>query len=84
MSPIIIIGAGALILFIGVGLGYWFGNAGRKQETAKAGEIQAELADYRRQVSEHFSATASHFEAIGDEYRKLYAHMASGAGALLS
>ena len=82
MSPIVLIGAGAVILLIGIGLGFWFGNAGRKRETAKTSEVQAELDTYRRDVSEHFSATAAHFQTIGEEYRRLYEHMAVGAQAL--
>ncbi len=49
---------------------------------AKTAEVQAELDDYRRQVSEHFKTTAVHFESIGAEYRRLYEHMAAGAGSL--
>jgi uncharacterized membrane-anchored protein YhcB (DUF1043 family) len=81
MDPITI-GAGALMLLAGVGIGYWLGNSGRARETEKADGIQAELDDYRRRVTDHFSTTAGHFQAIGDEYRKLYGHMAAGAGAL--
>jgi hypothetical protein len=82
MSPIALIGAGVLLLLLGAGFGYWIGSfAGRKQ-LAKSGAIQAEFDDYRRDVTEHFSATAEHFRSIGAEYRKLYDHMATGAGAL--
>jgi uncharacterized membrane-anchored protein YhcB (DUF1043 family) len=82
MNPMILIGAGALILLIGAGLGYWLGSFGRRKASAEAEEVRAELDDYRRQVTEHFSTTAAHFEAIGAEYRKLYEHMATGAGEL--
>jgi len=82
MSSIVLIGAGALILFAGIGLGYWFGNSGRKHETEKAGKLQAELDNYRRDVTRHFDETAAHFRSIGKEYRKLYEHMAEGAGKL--
>jgi uncharacterized membrane-anchored protein YhcB (DUF1043 family) len=82
MSPIVLIGAGALILLIGAGLGYWIANLQGQRDIAKADEVRAELNRYRRDVSEHFGKTATHFEAIGAEYRKLYDHMASGEAAL--
>ena len=76
------IGAGTVVLVLGIGLGLWIGNIGRGKEMARTAEIKAELDDYRRQVSEHFDTTASHFESIGAEYRRLYEHMAAGAGSL--
>jgi hypothetical protein len=79
MNPIAMIGAGALLLLLGAGLGYWLGS---RRESGKTGEVQAELDAYRNQVTEHFSETAAHFQAIGAEYRKLYEHMATGAGQL--
>jgi len=82
MSPIILIGAGTLVLVLGIGLGLWIGNIGRGKEMARTAEVKAELDDYRRQVSEHFNTTAVHFETIGAEYRRLYEHMAAGAGSL--
>ena len=82
MNPMALIGAGALILLIGAGLGYWLGSSGRRKASAEAEEVRTELDNYRQQVTEHFSTTAAHFEAIGAEYRKLYEHMATGAGEL--
>lgn len=79
MSPIVIVGAGLLVLLIGAGLGYWLGSVSGRKEVAKSA---AELDDYRREVTEHFSATAEHFRSIGAEYQKLYRHMASGEAAL--
>jgi uncharacterized membrane-anchored protein YhcB (DUF1043 family) len=79
MNPMVTIVAGALLLLLGAGLGYWIGS---RRESDKTGEVQAELDAYRQQVTEHFSATAAHFQAIGAEYRKLYEHMADGAGQL--
>ena len=78
MSPIALIGAGAVILLIGVGIGFLLG----RRDTTRADDIQAELDTYRRDVTEHFGRTAAHFQAIGAEYRKLYDHMASGEAAL--
>lgn len=82
MSPIILIGAGIIVLVLGIGLGLWIGNIGRGKEKARTAEVQAELENYRREVSEHFKTTAVHFESIGAEYRRLYEHMAAGAGSL--
>lgn len=78
MSPIALIGVGALILLIGVGTGFLLG----RRSTTRADDIQAELNAYRREVSEHFGKTAAHFQSIGAEYRKLYDHMASGEATL--
>jgi hypothetical protein len=82
MSSIVLISAGACILLIGVGLGYWWGTVGRHQEAEKASDLQKELDDYRRNVTEHFKSTAEQFQTIGKEYRKLYEHMATGAATL--
>lgn len=82
MSPILLIGVGIVVLVLGIGLGLWIGNIGRGKELARTAEIKAELDDYRKQVSEHFNTTALHFESIGAEYRRLYEHMAAGAGSL--
>jgi uncharacterized membrane-anchored protein YhcB (DUF1043 family) len=78
MSPIALIGAGAVILLIGVGTGFLLG----RRNATRADDIQAELDTYRRDVTEHFGRTAAHFRAIGAEYRKLYDHMAAGEAAL--
>jgi len=82
MNPVVVIGTGALILLVGAGIGFWFGSIGRKAQTARASELQEELNHYRRKVSGHFGATAVHLRTIGNEYRRLYEHMAEGAGAL--
>jgi len=82
MSTIVLIGTGAILLLIGVGLGHWWGTRGRKQEADRATELEKELDAYRSKVTDHFQQTAEQFQAIGKEYRKLYEHMASGAAAL--
>ena len=79
MSPIILVGAGILIFGLGLGLGYWLSHM---REATKTGDIQNELDEYRRHVTEHFSETAQHFQALGQQYRSLYKHMAHGAEAL--
>ncbi len=82
MSPMVLIGSGALVLFAGVAIGLWLGSVYRARESAKSAEIQEELDRYRREVTDHFSVTAAHFQSIGEEYKKLYDHMATGVNAL--
>lgn len=82
MSPIILIGLGAVLFGLGVGLGLWLAHSQRMREAAKASDIQHELDEYRRQVSEHFSQTAQHFQTLGQQYQSLYEHMADGAQSL--
>ena len=82
MSTIVLIGAGAIVLLIGVGLGLWWGRLRRQQEADKVIELEKELDGYRSQVTDHFKQTAEQFAVIGKEYRKLYEHMASGAAVL--
>jgi uncharacterized membrane-anchored protein YhcB (DUF1043 family) len=82
MSPIILVGAGILLLGLGLGLGYWFAHSQRKLEATRANDVQNELDNYRRHVTEHFGETAQHFQALGQQYQSLYKHMAQGADAL--
>ena len=82
MSPIILGGAGILLFGLGTGLGYWFAHSQRKREATRVSDIQNELDDYRRHVTEHFGETAQHFQVLGQQYQSLYQHMAQGADAL--
>lgn len=82
MTTVGLISIGVLILAVGIGLGFLFGHTLRKRELAKVSDVQDELNQYRRDVSEHFNQTAVHFQSIGRQYRDLYEHMATGAGAL--
>jgi uncharacterized membrane-anchored protein YhcB (DUF1043 family) len=82
MSTIVLIGTGAILLSIGVGIGYWWGTTGRKVEADRASRFEKELEEYRGKVTDHFRQTAEQFQVIGREYRKLYEHMAGGAAAL--
>lgn len=82
MSPITLIGAGILLFCLGLGLGYLISHSLRKREATKACDIQNELDTYRQRVTGHFSETAQHFQALGEQYQSLYKHMAHGAEAL--
>ena len=82
MSPIILVGSGVILFALGLGLGYLLSHSLRKREATKASDIQNELDDYRRHVTEHFGETAQHFQEIGKQYQSLYKHMAQGADAL--
>ena len=82
MNPIILVGASILLFGLGLGLGFWFAHSQRKREATRATDIQNELDDYRRHVTEHFGETAQHFQALGQQYQSLYKHMAQGADAL--
>ncbi len=82
MSPIILVGAAILLIGLGMGLGFWLSHGLRKSEASKAADVQKELDEYRRHVTEHFGETAQHFKALGQQYQSLYRHMAHGAEAL--
>jgi uncharacterized membrane-anchored protein YhcB (DUF1043 family) len=83
MSETTLIVLGAIgFLAAGMGLGFWFSQLRMRGKSAKADEIQQQLDDYRREVTQHFGQTADHFKAIGREYRELYEHMAGGAESL--
>jgi uncharacterized membrane-anchored protein YhcB (DUF1043 family) len=82
MSLIILVGAGISLLGLGLGLGYWFAHSQREREATRANDVQNELDNYRRRVTEHFGETAQHFQELGQQYQSLYEHMAQGAGAL--
>ena len=82
MNLIFLVAAGILFFGLGLGLGYWMALRQRKDDAVRVSDLQNEMDDYRRRVSEHFGETAQHFQAIGEQYRSLYKHMAQGAGAL--
>lgn len=72
---------GGLVLFLaGLGLGYLMA---RRPADRKAAEelavVREDFEAYREGVTRHFRDSAGHFQAIGEQYRALYAHMADGA-----
>ena len=82
-ETVFIIAGGAGLLLIGLGLGFWAAQLRSGKQVAKAADVQRQFDDYRKSVTEHFGRTAEHFQTIGQQYRELYEHMASGADSLL-
>lgn len=82
-DTIIIIAGGAALLLIGLGLGFWAAQLRNGKQVAKAADVQEQFDNYRQSVTAHFGRTAEHFQAIGEQYRELYEHMASGADTLI-
>lgn len=76
---IVLASVGALV---GLGLGFFLGRLGGKGSSQKLADVEAELEEYRQEVSQHFSRSAEHFQAIGRQYRELYEHMAAGSEKL--
>lgn len=72
-----IVGFGA-----GIGLGFWLSKLLRGDDREKLADTEAEFAAYKQEVAQHFSQSAAHFQAIGKQYRELYAHMAVGSEKL--
>ena len=69
-------------LLAGLGIGFWIGRLQDTGASEKVGELESELEAYRSKVTEHFSTSAQHFQAIGQQYRELYEHMATGSKEL--
>ena len=69
-------------VLVGLGLGFFLGRLGGKGNSQKLADVEAELEEYRQEVSQHFSRSAEHFQAIGRQYRELYEHMAAGSEKL--
>jgi uncharacterized membrane-anchored protein YhcB (DUF1043 family) len=83
MTDTVILIAVALVAFvIGCGLGYYL-TAGRERKADERAErVEAEMAAYRGNVTEHFRETAVKFRQLGEQYRALHGHLADGAEAL--
>ncbi len=67
-------------LLAGIGIGFWLGRL--QNDGDRVAELETELDTYKAQVTEHFAQSATHFQAIGRQYRDLYEHMAAGSQAL--
>ena len=83
MTDTVILISVALVAFvIGCGLGYYL-TAGRERKADERAErVEAEMAAYRGNVTEHFRETAVKFRQLGEHYRALHEHLADGAEAL--
>ena len=82
-ETVYLVAGGAALLLIGLGLGFWIAQLRSGKQVAKAADVQQQFDDYRQSVTAHFGRTAEHFQAIGEQYRELYEHMASGADTLI-
>ena len=82
MSPIVLIGGSLFLLGIGAVLGYLLAFRFIARDAKAVSDVQEELDEYRRSVTEHFGETAQHFQALGEQYQSLYRHLAKGAGSL--
>ena len=67
-------------LLAGIGIGFWLGRL--QSDGERVAELETELETYRAKVTEHFAQSATHFQAIGKQYKELYEHMAVGSEAL--
>ena len=83
MSALVIAVIGFACFLAGLGIAYWFIKTDSDINAEKAENLRTEFDTYKSDVSQHFTETARHFQAIGDQYRALYNHMADGAENLL-
>jgi len=74
----------ALGLMVGIVIGSLIVYAIMKPKPGQktVSQVQAELDDYKSQVSQHFSTTSELFRQMTENYRSLYQHMATGATSL--
>lgn len=84
MNPTVsLVLGGLLLLAAGIVVGFLAGRSkARRDVSEETSRLRAEQDAYRRKVTEHFRETAGHFQALGEQYRDLYRHLASGAEAL--
>ena len=74
---------------IGVVIGWFLGRSGSRREADRARELeqqieraQADHAQYRTQVSQHFVETSRRLHDLTLQYRSVYEHLADGARTL--
>lgn len=73
-------------IVIGIVLGFCLSLLLKKRSDhgLKIKELEAEHEKYHKQVDDHFVNTAVLLNGLTDQYRDVYRHIASGAGALCS
>ena len=81
-QPVLLAAGGVLLLILGVALGYFVAAIRHSKTQARTDAVKAEYDAYRENVTGHFRETAVQFQALGEQYRSLYRHMADGAQAL--
>ena len=81
-QPVLLAAGGVLLLILGVALGYFVAAIRHSKTQARTDAVKAEFDAYRENVTGHFRETAVQFQALGEQYRSLYRHMADGAQAL--
>lgn len=81
-QPVLLAAGGVLLLILGVALGYLVAAIRHSKTQARTDAVKAEYDAYRENVTGHFRETAVQFQALGEQYRSLYRHMADGAQAL--
>ncbi len=78
-QPMLLVAGGALLLIFGAALGYLVAAIRHSKAQARTDAVKAEYDAYRENVTGHFRETAVRFEALGEQYKSLYRHMADGA-----
>ena len=82
------LGVGSAMLVVGIGIGmlaaYFLlpGPKRAKELQRDLDTVNAEFAQYRSRVTEHFSKTSNLFQDLTTRYRGFYDHLASGAQEL--
>jgi uncharacterized membrane-anchored protein YhcB (DUF1043 family) len=80
MNPLVLALGGVVLFLAGLGLGYLMSRrAGDREAAEELAAVRQDFETYREGVTRHFRDSAGHFQAIGEQYRALYAHMADGA-----
>jgi hypothetical protein len=77
----ILIAIGLAAFVVGGGLGFMLAARRGRHADERAERVQAELAAYRGNVTEHFRETAVKFRELTEQYRSLHQHLAEGAEA---
>ncbi len=80
MNPWILTLGGLVLFLAGLGLGFLMSRRpGDRQAAEELAVVKEDFEAYREGVTQHFRDSAGHFQAIGEQYRALYGHMADGA-----